>query len=93
MAKPAVGTDIYVPSSIYLDHGLDDVLGGLARVTNVRRGLSGGRRVWYVAVREHPGREYNWEQYLEPKQAELERKFALARARPDPDFREEFNRG
>lgn len=88
---PKVGDKIYVPTSLYVYHGRDDVQGGLATVTKVEPGISGGRQVHYVAVKEHPGHNYNWEGYLGPDQEKLKARFAGQVAHEDPDDRPEFN--
>ena len=82
MKRPKVGDTIYVETSLYIDHGADDVLGGKATVTIVTRSREGD---WYVCVKEHPGTHYNWS-YLGPRQAELKKEYGRRRARPDPDY-------
>lgn len=85
---PKVGDEIYVPTSRYLSHGVDDKVGGLATVKSVR--FSKGSNTHFVAVNEVSG-EYNWENYLASRQKELEEMFGNQRAFPDPDDRPEFN--
>ncbi len=89
---PKIGSDIYVPTSLYMDHGRDDVVGGLAKVTSVKPGISGGKTVSFVTVAEIPD-SFNWEQYLAPMQDKLKKEFGANRARPDPDNRQQFNKG
>lgn len=90
MTIPKVGDEIYVPTSLHMSHGRDDVEGGLAKVTSVKPGISGGKTVSFVTVAEHPGVSYNWE-FLAPEQEKLKKDFGEGRAHPDPDHREEFN--
>jgi hypothetical protein len=80
---PKVGERIYVPTSMYIDHGEDDVLGGLATVTTVR--LDPGHGKTFISVAEHPEHAYNWE-YLGPRQAALREEFSDRLAREDPDY-------
>ena len=83
---PSVGDDIYVGTSMYIDHGEDDVCGGLAEVTKVEIGMSGGNpKTPFISVKEHPGRGYNWEM-LREQQAKLKKEFGKKRAFPDPDY-------
>ena len=81
--RPKVGDTIYVKTSLYIDHGADDVLGGKATVTRVEKDRNGD---WFVSVKEHPGNSYNWS-YLGPRQAELKKKYGRRHARSDPDYR------
>lgn len=89
---PNVGDEIYVPTELYLSHGMDDFCGGLARVTAVKEGISGGKTVHFIQIAERPGSSYNWEQYLVLEQEKLKARFGKSRAHPDPDDRPEFNR-
>ncbi len=82
---PEVGDTIYVPTSLYIDHGEDDVVGGLATVTNVISGISAGRPTPFISVKEHPGNGYNWHM-LKDRQEELKTRFGNEYAYPDPDF-------
>lgn len=85
LATPQVGDKIYAPTSMYIDHGEDDVLGGLATVTNVRLSQSAGQETPFVSVKEHPGHSYNWK-LLSQRQEELRTQFGDRVAREDPDF-------
>jgi len=82
---PKVGDKIYVENQFYIDHGEDDVLGGLATVSEVKAGISAGRPAIFVSVKEHPGHSYNWK-ILAEKQEELAKRFGQQQAKPDPDF-------
>jgi hypothetical protein len=82
---PGVGDEIYVPTKMYIDHGQDDVDGGVATVIEVRPGISGGQPTSYIYVKEHPGSGYNWE-FLAGEQEKLAERFGQERARPNPDF-------
>lgn len=88
---PKIGDKIYVDTHLYLSHGVDDVVGGLATVSEVKRGISGGEPTYYVSVKEHPGDEYNWE-FLSQDQEKLKEQFGDSVAYSDPDNRPEFNR-
>jgi hypothetical protein len=92
---PQVGDEIYAPSSYYLSHGIDDFVGGLARVKSVRPiteltiGPNAGKH--FVTV-EEGGSAWRWEGYLDAQQAELKKEFGKRRAHPDPDNSPESNR-
>ena len=91
MPDPKIGDDIYVDSELYLSHGRDDFRGGLAKVVEVKPDISGGKRCTFVRVAEEPDTWHNWTTYLEPMQEKLRKEFGTSRARPDPDWRPEFN--
>ncbi len=77
---PKVGDKIYVTGAMYIDHGEDDVAGGLATVTKVEKQYNSV----FVSIKEHPGRTLNWA-FLEEKQTELKKEYGRKKAKPDPD--------
>ncbi len=81
---PKVGDVIYVRTSCYIDHGEDDVMGGLAHVVEVKPSMSAGEMVPFVSTREHPGRSYNWA-LLAPEQERMSRDYGVKWAYPDPE--------
>lgn len=88
---PAIGSDIYVGTSVYLSHGVDDFCGGKCRVSRVSVMTSAGRPAWFVSVEERPATSYSWE-FLREKQEELRAMFGEARGHADPDNDPESNR-
>lgn len=88
---PKIGDDIYVPTAWFMSHGADDRMGGLAKVKEVKPGISAGETVHYVRTEEFPHVAYNWEGSLAGEQEKLKKQFGERRARPDPDYSEEFN--
>lgn len=87
LKKPKVGDKIYVPTSMSIDHGEDDVQGGLATVSKVVEHVIGGKPAWFVEVRELPGifnRRWSFDVLVE-RQEELKREYGKQKARPDPD--------
>ena len=83
---PKVGDDIYVPTRMYIDHGEDDVMGGLAEVIEVKLGMSAGNpKTPFVTTKEHPNSSYNWNSLFE-EQPRLKKEFGKKRAYPDPDY-------
>jgi hypothetical protein len=82
---PEVGDDVYTPTWLYIDHGEDDIAGGLARVTRVYSAISAGQPCPFIAVAELPGRGFNW-RILREQQEELRERFGDQRAYPDPDY-------
>lgn len=81
-----VGDEIYVESHFYISHGSDDVVGGLATVTNVTENISGGEKCLFVEVKEHRGHSYNWSQHLSKIQKQLKREFGNKKSHADPDI-------
>jgi len=83
---PKVGEYVYTQTSMYLDHGEDDVCGGLSTVSRVYAGMSGGdaKCVFIeVAQHEHGG---NWTQFLYPEQKRLMKEFNKNFSHTDPDY-------
>jgi len=89
-AVPRVGDVIYVPTDLYLTHGVDDFHGGRAQVVEVKDEISAGLKQPFVRVKENPDTLYNWT-YLGRQQEELKKKFGDQKAHLDPDNRPEFN--
>jgi hypothetical protein len=85
--RPRVGQWIYIPSSLYLSHGLDDIAGGRARILKVK--FEYGK--YWVEVEQDPGTQYSWPSLLE-EQPKLREQYGDEIAHPDPDSRPEFNR-
>ncbi len=93
---PKVGDIIYVGTSLYLSHGADDVQGGKAHVTEIKRK---GNYI-FVSVKEHPGNSYTWEiigdtsgcPFLKDKQEKLKEQFGDEWAKEIPDLDPEFNK-
>jgi len=89
MQEVKIGQKIYVKTQIYLSHGSDDIIGGLATVTKITEGISAGKKVPFVTVAEHPGNSYNWK-FLSEEQNKLKKEFGDQIARPDPDIDRPF---
>jgi hypothetical protein len=86
---PVVGDYIYVATHLYIDHGEDDVEGGIAQVTKVKTGMSGGDpNTLFVSVAQHGGNSYNWSQMLVNEQAKHMERYGNKFAYADPDVRE-----
>lgn len=82
---PIPGQTIYVETSLYIDHGQDDVHGGLATVAVVYdRGMRNDQTVLFVRVKEHPKDSYNWD-HLKERQEALQRRFGGRRAHQCPE--------
>ena len=81
-----IGDKIYVDSHFYIDHGEDDVVGGLATVSHITESNSNGKKCLFVAVEEHPGVLYNWDQVLSEQQDMLKKDFGKQKAFADPDY-------
>jgi len=84
---PKVGDKIYVSTSIYLSHGIDDFRGGWAIVSRVTREYGS----IFVEIEERPGHGYNWK-FLGDEQKELAKEYGDQHAEPDPDNAPESNR-
>lgn len=83
---PKIGQKIYVDTHCYISHGSDDVDGGVATVSAVEKGISGGEKCIFVCVKEHPGHKYNWSQVLAKEQESLKAEFGTRRAKTSPDI-------
>jgi hypothetical protein len=92
MPKPKPGDKIYIESTIYLHHGVDDFRGGICTVSKTQTVLQqSGREITSVEIVEDPGTWYTWEGYLEPKQEEWKKEYGEQKGGLKPDFRPEFN--
>lgn len=83
---PKVGDQIYLDTSLYVTHGMDDFIGGLCEVEFVKVEASG----IFIAVKEDPGAFYAWK-YLSVQQKKLNKEFGTKRGYHKSDFRKEFN--
>ena len=85
-----IGQKIYVPTNLFLSHGRDDFIGGLAEVIAIEDGVSAGKPAPFVIVKESPNCRYNWK-FLKKQQKELKKQFGKNQAHADPDYSLEFN--
>jgi hypothetical protein len=81
-----VGDMIYIDTSLYISHGVDDVIGGLVKVI----GVEGAPDDLWVIVDLEPDTKYRWN-HLRPLQEKLASEFGNNRAYKKPDFRPENN--
>lgn len=82
-----VGDLIYVDTSLYVTHGVDDFIGGLYEVDSVQ--IFGDAIM--VSVKEEPAALYSWD-YLSELQDKLSIEFGSQRGHKRPDHRQEFNK-
>jgi len=89
---PKPGEKIYVGTSLYLSHGVDDFEGGVATVDKVEvdRKCTNEYNQVMVGIKERPGTMYNYT-YLMEKQAEWKKEFGKRKAHKDPDYSESSN--
>ena len=87
-----IGDIVYISSSFYLSHGIDDFVGGKATVDGVYEEMSGGEITTFITVEENARTSYNWGQLLSKEQKALAERFGNNWAHPQPDHRPEFNR-
>lgn len=85
--EPYIGQKIYVPTTLYLSHGLDDFVGGIATISKIKP----EEHYILIGIEERPGTLYNWK-YLKEGQKEWKKRYGKNKAHPDPDDRPEFNR-
>jgi len=85
---PSVGDTFYMPSMLYLRHGVDDFHGGKCTISKVILGEA--LMDTYIEVVEWPGVESRYLPLLE-QQAELKAEYGDARGYMSPDYRPEFN--
>lgn len=93
MRLPKIGEKIYVPTSLYLSHGLDDFAGGIATISGIHTSdfLPPDHINYYmVSINDRPDTRYNWRCLLED-QDKLKERYKDEIAHPDPDDRPEFN--
>jgi hypothetical protein len=84
---PEVGDYIYVPGELYIDHGEDDVAGGLSVVVKVKKSTSGGDpNTPFIEVAQTSGSR-NWRDWLFEQQADLMKEYGKNFSYPDPDVR------
>jgi hypothetical protein len=81
---PEIGEDVYIPTSMYIDHGEDDFAGGLCEVTRVELAGKG----FSLAVKERRGWIYSFRSARDfwSEQASLKKEYGQQRGRPDPDY-------
>jgi hypothetical protein len=84
------GDIIYVNTSLYLSHGVDDFRGGLAEVAEFGMQTSAGRPTPFVRIVQEKDAWQNW-QMLAADQRKHRAEFGRNWAHPDPDHRLEFN--
>jgi len=84
---PFIWQEIYLKSALYLSHGVDDFMWGKATINMVE--VSEGGSIWF-SVKEKPWSKMNW-LWHRKWQEELKERFGDQVARPDPDYRPEFN--
>src|SRR5690349_23155367 len=84
------GDVIYVDTSLYVSHGIDDFRGGLAEVIEFSMDISAGKPTPFVRVVQDPDTWHNWPM-LAADQKKLRTEFGKNWAHPDPDYRPEFN--
>ena len=82
---PVKGDKIYVPTQISIDHGEDDIEGGVAHVSKVKQGTGASKNDVFVSLVEVPGHSFNWS-WLKDQQKELKKRFGGQLAHPDPDY-------
>jgi hypothetical protein len=86
---PKTGEYVYTETMLSIDHGWNDVRGGLSTVTRVYESMSGGDpRCKFIEIAQH-GRGGNWTQFLFEKQARLMKEHGREFSYPDPDYETE----
>lgn len=89
---PEVGDYIYVRTSLFIDHGQDDVVGGLAEVTRAYESMScGDSKCIFVETMQHSNGGGNWTQSLFREQGRLMEEYGESFAYPDPDYRDYYD--
>ena len=84
---PVIGDWIYVRTSAFIEHGIDDVAGGLAQVIEVSQESSGGEDCFFVSTRQHGNRGgTNWTQFAAAEQERWAERFGNTMAHVNPDW-------
>lgn len=90
---PEVGETVYIPNSLHLGHGEDDIRGGKDCVSAVSLEVSAGKPEPFIETKSCPGLWYNW-RFLALEQRRLKTIFGDHWASPnshhDGDWREFF---
>jgi hypothetical protein len=90
---PKIGSKIYVYTSLYIGHGADDFMGGIATVDEIttNKHLPPDHSNYYmVTIKERPDTGYNL-RYLLENQKKWKKEYGRKKAHPDPDDSPEFN--
>jgi hypothetical protein len=75
------GDDIYLPTSLYLSHGVDDFLGGLCKILKIEEDSN-----WkWIEVEEEPGTRHDYKHIVE-NQEKWAKEYGVRRGRKDPDY-------
>ncbi len=82
---PIIGEDVYIGTSLYIDHGEDDFEGGLCEIIGIQDGISAGEKAIYVRVKEDPFSWHNWS-FLMESQDKWRERYGNQRGHPDPDY-------
>lgn len=77
---PKVGDEIYVPTSLYIDHGANDFIGGICTISHIQIDMYGVM----VFIKERPGRSYPWD-YLLKNQEKWKKEYKQKRGHKSPD--------
>ena len=85
---PELGDQIYVPTQLFLSHGEDDFLGGIATVNRI---IIEPNLIMVGIEEASEAVRYNWA-YLKKHQEEWAEKYWNRIAHEAPDFRTEFNK-
>lgn len=91
--EPKIGDEIYVHTSLHVYRGVDDFMGGLAKITDIKYSdhlPKDHYNYTSIMVEGNNSTWYNW-RYLLDEQEKLKEQFGDRRAFPDPDYDEEFN--
>jgi len=86
--KPKIGMNIYIPTSLYISHGQDDIAGGLATISDIEFNKtlpSDHYNYCMIEVKEIPNEGYNWNWLME-NQEEWEKEYGVNIACPCPDY-------
>ncbi|WP_157448564.1 hypothetical protein [Brevibacillus brevis] len=84
--EPVRGLRIYVPTSLSIGHGQDDVRGGLATIERIMlKECENEYNTVFCTVKEVRGKSYNW-RYLLSNQDKWAIKYDKQIARNDPDY-------
>jgi len=79
--KFKIGSDIYIPTSLYLSRGRDDFDGGLCKIIKIEEFAHGT----FISVKENPGSRHNYD-YLLKQQEKLKEEHGNLRGKRNPDY-------
>lgn len=94
MKTPKIGDLIFIPSSFYISHGADDIMGGEAEISEILLSDSLPENHFnYIFIKlKGFSKTTSWNyKSLMNEQIELKEEYGSQKAKPDPDLHPDSN--